>query len=376
MFLAVRRRRRQPPARIHSPDGNLEPGPRVCRAVAVTVTCSLETRMSEGFFPPETLTVPHLPSDTLCAAMVRIFPATLLRLDLAPTAEEARDRARNEDLPDGSELWHRFFTPDDLARASDPEFAMGMVRHEFSRLVRAGATFPQTVPLDGGGSGFAITSAGHVLTNYHLVTSEVANHQRELGALHTEVRCRSLRAQVARPSPDGGWQWNDADAVWLVSNPPEARAVVNDARGVAHLREDTALLRVEPAPSAFLPLSTRLPAASEPVWMAGFPLRTAREPEALRKHGYTDADGTLRVSTGRVLEADDDDGLVSDVDGSMGNSGSPLFDGTGQVVGLFSRAAGNGPKNAFSYGHMTRVCVGSRRAIDGLELDRWLAAPR
>ena len=64
--------------------------------------------------------------------------------------------------------------------------------------------------------------------------------------------------------------------------------------------------------------------------------------------------------------------FVSDIDGSMGNSGSPMIDETGEVVGLFSRAAGNGPRNAFAYGHMTRVGVRSGLAITGLALDRWL----
>lgn len=324
--------------------------------------------MAEGFFLPDQLHTPGIAPDALRAAMVRIHPRTLLVLDLAETAEDARRRARNESLPDGSECWYRFFTPDERSRVDDPKFAMGMVRHEFARAVKAGAVFPVTVPLDGGGSGFAIDASGHVLTNYHLVTSEVANHRREAGAIDEEVRCESLRVQVSEQDAGGSWNWRDADRVWLVSNPPVDRVFKQQDGGSAQLREDTALLRIEPSPSCHFRPVTRPVVAGEPLWMAGFPLRSARGRASLERIRYTDADGSLRVSSGRVLSVDPEGYFVSDIDGSMGNSGSPVLDATGGVVGMFSRAAGDGPRNAFEYGHMSRVQVTTQLAIRGLAL--------
>ena len=102
--------------------------------------------MAEGLFAPDRLAIPGVPAPALVAAMVRILPRTLLRLDIAADAESAARLNRNEDLPEGGEVWHRFFTEADKARATDPEFATGMVRHEFSERVRAGASFPLTVP--------------------------------------------------------------------------------------------------------------------------------------------------------------------------------------------------------------------------------------
>jgi S1-C subfamily serine protease len=324
--------------------------------------------MSEGLFHPSVLAIPAVSEDRLCAAIVRILPKTMLVLDIADSAEEATARGRNEADRDGTQYWYRCFTQDDVAKVADPVFSMGMVRHEFSRLVKAGATFPATVPLDGGGTGFAISPRGYVLTNYHLITTDVANHRREAGALHREVPCRGLRAQIATKRGSSGWTWSDAQEVWLVSNPPADRALWADAQGLLHPREDTALLRVFPPPADFVSLSAAVPVVGDPVWMAGFPLRTARAGASPASIGYADADGTLRVSAGKITETEPPNYFTTDLDGSMGNSGSPVFDAAGGVTGMFSRAKGEGPRNAVEYGFVQRVHVTSAMARRSLEL--------
>lgn len=324
--------------------------------------------MAEGMFDPDRAAIPGVPVDKLRGALVRIVPSTLLQLEMVDTPAEAARLARNEMLPEGTELWHRAYTRDQAARCNDPRFALAMVNHEFCSLVQQGAAFPQTVKLAGGGTGFAISPAGHVLTNLHLVSSEVEHHRREDGAVDAEVRCAQLRAQVAVRDGAGKWTWRDCDAVYLVANPPFARGYWKDPDGGWHLREDTALLRVEPAPASFLPLSTRRVAVGDPVWMAGFPMRTARDPAALANAGYRDADGSLRVSIGQVIAEEGDDYFVSNLDGAAGNSGSPVLDDQGRVVGLFSRWTGEGPRSLVEYGYMQRVHVRTQMAVDGLAL--------
>jgi len=323
--------------------------------------------MSEGLFSPSSLRVPGVPEDRLCASLVRILPRTILVFDIVATEEEANAKAKNEAQSDGSEHWYRYFTPKDLARASDPTFAMGMVTHEFARAALTGASFPATVPLDGAGTGFSVGPSGYVLTNYHMVTSEIHNASREAGALHHEVRCRTLRAQIAVRAEGGAWTWRDAREVYLVSNPPSDRAIV--ANGDRHeLREDTALLRVVPSPQDFLTLSDAPPSVGAKVWMAGFPLRSARPPASLAALDYRNADGTLRISAGEVTSTELPSYFTTNLDGSMGNSGSPTFAADGRVAGLFSRATGDGPRNAFEYGHVQRIHVSTELAIRGLEL--------
>lgn len=324
--------------------------------------------MAEGFFHPTQLPIPQLDTQRLIGAMVRILPKTLLVLDIAASPEAAQALARNESLPDGTECWYRFFTQEDVARVDEPEFAMGMVRHEFCRLVKAGARFPAQTWLDGGGSGFCFDAQGHVLTNYHLVSGEVATHSREAGVIGAEVPCKGLRAEIAQQDESGHWHWVPASQVYLVSNPSLQHALWDDGQGRHHLREDTAVLRIEPAPQHCLPLSARTAQQGEPVWMAGFPLRSARSASAKAALGYSDADGSLRVSHGAVSSVDGSTYFETDLDGSMGNSGSPVFDAQGQVIGLFSRASGNGPKNAFEYGHMARVHVSTELATRGLQI--------
>jgi len=328
--------------------------------------------MPEGLFTPTQCQVPGISTSALVGAMVRVLPRTWLVLDWASSAEEAKARARNEPMLDGSECWYRYFLPADAAKVADPTFSMGMVRHEFSKAITAGLTLPVTVPLDGGGSGFAVTRSGLVLTNYHLVTSEVSNHGRTAGVIGVEARCKTLRAQVAHQVSPDHWEWHDADRVWLVSNPSESAAIRDHADGAGSLLEDVALLRVEPAPTSFFFLDPRRVNPGDRVWMVGFPLRTARAAPGLTQLGYADADGSLRVSSGEVIAVDNDEYFSTDCDGSMGNSGSPVLNESGKVVGLFSRGTGDGSKNAFEYGHVRRVQVSSKLAIRSLALESGL----
>jgi S1-C subfamily serine protease len=329
--------------------------------------------MAEGLFDPAELCPPGVGADTLRAAVVRILPRTPLHLDIAADRETAHKLARNELQDDGSEHWFRYFTDEDRARCDDPLFALGMVNHEFCQVVKRGDTFPASVMLDGGGTGVAVSAQGHVLTNFHLATGEIERLGRNGGVLDRQEVCRHLRVQWAQVDGAGGWHWVDAEAVHVVSNPPHAEAFreTGDARYRYRLHADVTLLRIEPAPSAWLPLSAQTPLIGAPVWMAGYPLRTARAAAARAAHGYRDADGSLRVSRGTVgaIGTDEADGerfIVTDLDGSAGNSGSPLFDAQGRVIGLFSRALGEGARNGIEYGHLRRIHVPTAMAVEAL----------
>lgn len=155
-------------------------------------------------------------------------------------------------------------------------------------LASAPKTLPQAIESvvlvqtdDGHGSGFLISSDGYLLTNQHVVgTSQMV---RVRWADGTEGPARVLRADKAR---------------------------------------DIALLKAESVPAKGLALRLALPAPGEQVFAVGAPL-------------YTSLQGTLTrgiVSGNRVI-----DGMPfiqSDVAVTHGNSGGPLLNEHGEVVGI------------------------------------------
>ena len=325
--------------------------------------------MAEGLFELSECSPPGIEAAALRAAVVRLVPQTPLHMDLAPDRAAAQRLARNETRDDGAEHWFRYFTEEDKARCDDPTFALAMVNHEFCQVVRGGGSFPAQVLLEGGGTGCAIDRDGHVLTNYHLATGEIEHLDRQAGVRGREQRCRNLQAWMAVPA-GATWRWQRADAVYLVANPPQGDALrpSADSRYRFRLHADVALLRIEPAPVAWLPLSVAQPRPGDPVWMAGYPLRTARGAAA-----YRDADGSLRISAGRVTaigtgEEDGERFIVSDVDGAAGNSGSPLFDVQGRVIGVFSRVLEPDPRSLVTYVPMRRIHVPGAWAAAALGL--------
>ncbi len=121
--------------------------------------------MPEGLFTPDQVELTGIKHERINAALVRIKPRTRLILDVVDTQDQVTRLSRNESDADGTERWFRYFLKDDLKRIDDPAFRMGMVRWEFSQLVKSGARFPAETWLDGGGSGFCISAAGLILTN-------------------------------------------------------------------------------------------------------------------------------------------------------------------------------------------------------------------
>ncbi|MGE0862714.1 MAG: trypsin-like peptidase domain-containing protein [Vicinamibacterales bacterium] len=151
------------------------------------------------------------------------------------------------------------------------------------------------VPRRGTGTGFLIDAAGHILTNHHVIE----------GAERLTVKLadgRSLRATVVGADPD----------------------------------TDIALLKVEgpaPFPHAALGDSSRL-RVGEWVCAIGNPLA----------YEHTVTVGVVSFMGRKLFDASLDDYIQTDAAISFGNSGGPLINGRGQVIGInsaISRQANN-----------------------------------
>ncbi|MFO8060691.1 MAG: S46 family peptidase, partial [Bacillota bacterium] len=89
-----------------------------------------------------------------------------------------------------------------------------------------------------------------------------------------------------------------------------------------------------------------------------------RNPERMRNLGYDDADTTLRIARGRVIERPNDYNFVVDADGLSGNSGGPVVNERGELVGIvhdvYPREEGRRRPCQFGGG---LICVSAHSAL-------------
>ena len=329
----------------------------------------------EGLFNPISFNFPDgVNSTQLIHSVVKISPETRLHLNVFETLEEKKAWTRNVVEADGTETWYRGYLKEDLEKCNDPVFSQQMVNFEFCRLVKEGVHFPAETGLNGVGTGALISKDGYILTNYHLATASIEYAKRiKNRSILDPVLCPKLTVEIVdRIEPSGKIHYRKVDQVWLVDQVDETEAFVKRPSGDWGLGLDIALLKIDIETPHFLKISSLEPLPGSKVWMLGFPMRTSRPEKSLDSLEYTDSDGSLRVSSGAILEKNTLYSFVTDVDGSAGSSGSPTVDANGNLLGLFSTVLGDGRSNIIDYSGVHRQHVTAKSAADYFDLERIL----
>jgi hypothetical protein len=180
------------------------------------------------------------------------------------------------------------------------------------------------VPLQTAALGFFISPDGHFLTSYHVVGEEIEAAGRTEGSSQPRT-CRFTSFEI--PAIDGRRirRWETIQSVRLLRNP----SLLDWKAGF-----DAALLQADIHSPSSLRLADQPAKIGEEVWVFGLPVRSARPPERLQSLRYEDADGTLRVSKGRVTEIRGAHNFITDADSFNGYSGGPVLARDGTVLGV------------------------------------------
>lgn len=279
--------------------------------------------MSEGLFFYDTHSQ-YLPSSIIenIDAIVRVYPSRLLHFSYS---EKESSQWRFEHDETGHE---NIYIPVDeswLIDKNDPDVELAIFKYEAISHYRRGGAFPATLNISGSATGF-ITTDGYLVSSYHILSGYVkAAESLRLISGENYFRCQNLTV-TSQTGEDLGefslsfWpdEKNRQEGMDLVILTPNSNLNING-----------------------LKVSNSLPRFWDKSYMLGYPMRTGREEDSLQILNYKNADGTLRISCGLVLESDEEN-LLTDCDGGPGNSGSPLFNEEGEVIGIYQGSLGSG----------------------------------
>jgi S1-C subfamily serine protease len=229
-------------------------------------------------------------------------------------------------LPEGVVLWHLVWKRSLLEEAKvKPGLRAHPALYEAITAFEGVTRFPsqRVTRLSCPATGFFISPQGHILTNYHVVREDIEALHRTQGSIAT-TPCQYSSFKIPVLNHGQITHWESLENVCLINNVKQS----DWQQGL-----DIAILKAPISPPAYLPLSKETLEPNQPLWHFGFPFQSYRPQEALTKHGYSDADATLRVSRGNINQILNHN-FVTDADSFSGNSGSPALNAFGEVAGL------------------------------------------
>lgn len=307
--------------------------------LSVSLTSFLRAEASEGFFDPKSFSFPKtMNANQVIQATVKIKSKWNLNLNVFDSDSELEkwNDADPQISDDGTALMNLGFLRSQISRCTEPIFYNQPGQFEFCQTAKSGASWPQVVPLDGGATGSFISDDGYILTNFHVAMMCILKAGWENGAFHAKpAPCRNLSVEIFDGfTADGKIKYLTIDDVELVANSSMQETFPGN-------KLDVALLKVNYRPQYHFNFDVRPLGQFTKLFMLGHPIRSERNPEKLAAVGYSNADGSLRVSVGSYLYSNTSTNFLSDLDGGPGNSGSPTINANGSIVGLLSTSFGN-----------------------------------
>lgn len=230
------------------------------------------------------------------------------------------------------------------ADAAEGLYPTGVLETKFDQ-----ALYKHAVPRvrnGGTGGGVFVSSEGHFITNWHVVSDCVAEHVRtgriEVRKGYFASEGKGLECPKAKLIVTDAEDRNPQEirGITLIAFPKQRFLVSSADQEVSY---DFVLAKIDYRPEFWVTeVASEIPAPGTVVFNMGYPGSTMRGREPLGVAGpYNNANGSFRVSTGVVKAKDGkayyksrSDILLTDVDGIEGSSGGPLFDEEGRLIGI------------------------------------------
>ena len=287
-------------------------------------------RAREGFYFPSQVTTPF-DQTAILRSLARVSENSYWDAIVSsnPSAEIYPNAARKTYLPQGVILWHIALSKKSLLQMmDDPSLRYDVGIGDIVRAFKSVDAFPaeKIIPIRNWTNATFISKSGLLLTNYHVVREQIELLGRERGC-SKEAPAPYVRVQLPKVDRGRVVAWTPVGNVHLVAN-LSAADWQNGLSG--------ALLRVDDADHGFLRVRQSPPSVGEDLWLYGYPFASNRPPARTRRYGYSNADGTLRVSIGKMVgmavgvESTD---FVLDADGTRGDNGGAVVDRQGELLG-------------------------------------------
>jgi len=320
----------------------------------------------EGFFPPDQITLPFDAGRAL-RAVVRLY-TPIYFCGIFPDDEDVAAQLRMPFaqrrfwLPEGAVLWQVVLSQATVRQLQQDRVAgkgnamVPGVYELLGELERQGGEARMVIAAaQGSGASALVDAAGTILTCYHVAREEADAPAETTACSQPLLPCRYLQ----------GYGLSEAADATLGASPDYADRLAG-LRLLRHVTPeewrrglDAAVLRASARRAGdWLELAAHKPEVGEQLWLLGFPVRSLRH-----SPDYPEADGTLRISTGRVTEWPSEHNFVVDADCFSGNSGGPVINDRGHLVGIVWNAhpASEIERRAIEFSGGT-ICVSAHAA--------------